>query len=516
MTQGSMNASKVMPADQAVGMVASGQTLAVGGAGGVQEPDLLIRSLVEKYKAEGLPLGITEFHPIRCGELEGRGTSLFGIAGLVKRMIGGSFWPVGVPELIRRIHDNEMEAYNLPIGVMYALLEAAAAGRPGVVTSIGLGTFVDPRQDGGALNQSSRSKLVEVVNIAEAEYLFYRSVPIDVAFIRATTADELGNLTFEEEPALCGTLLLAQAAKATGGKVVAQVKNIATGRRLDPRNVKVPGILVDAVVVHPEQEQTTNVIYDPTLVGAELLPLDRVPRRPFDDNKVAMRRAFLEATPGNVLAIGFGVPGFLPAVAVEEEVLDKLTFTIEHGVVGGINGYACGGRTFPVSHNPESIIDAADQLRLYAGGKGVDCAFLGIGEVDRHGNVNVSRFGDRIPGCGGFIEMTQSIQKIVFCTVLGNKGRRKFVSDVQQVTFNADRARASGQKILYVTEMAVFSMAAQGIELIEIAPGLDPHRDVIDKLGCEVRISSELKPMPDICFSQEKMGLNNLWSNINA
>ena len=494
-------ASKVISAQQAVRLVANGSTLAVGGAGGVQEPDLLIEQLVARFRKEGAPAAITEFHPIRCGEVEGRGTSLFAEKGMVRRMIGGSFWPVGVPPLIQRIHDNEMQAYNLPIGVMYAMLEATAAGRPGVVTRVGLDTCMDPRNGGGALNASSSEALSELLTIGGETFIFYRAVPVDVAFIRATTADTAGNLTLEEEPADCGSLVLAQAARASGGKVIAQVKRVVPAGSLDPRDVRVPGILVDAVVEHPAQRQTTHVTFDPTLVGeARLDPAD-VPRRPDDDAKVVLRRALMEARPGDTLAIGFGVPGYLPAVAIEDGRFDSLTFTIEHGVIGGINGYAAGGRTFPVSHNPEAIVDAAAQLRLYAGG-GVDCAYLGVGEIDSEGNVNVSRFGDRIPGSGGFIEITQGIRRIVFCTNIGDKGHRKFVERVQQVTFSARYARQQGQEILYITERAVFGLTEHGLTLLEIAPGLDIRRDVLERIGARVHVPDHVAPMPSGCFAE--------------
>lgn len=491
---------KLMPVEEAIRFVQSGCTLAVGGAGGVQEPDLLIEHLVARYKREGLPSQIIEFHPIRCGEIEGRGTSLFGVKGLVKRMIGGSFWPVGVPELIQRIHANEMEAYNLPIGVMYAMLEAAAAKRPGVVTRVGMDTCMEPSNGGGALNSISKERLIERIKIGDEDYLYYPAIPVDVAFIRATTADTAGNLTLEEEPADCGTLLLAQAAHSNGGKVIAQVKRIVPEGTLDPRNVRVPGILVDAVVHHPGQRQTTHVDFDPTLVGEARFDHERVSKRPEGDTKIVLRRALMEAKLGDTLAIGFGLPGYLPAIAIEEGSFNDLTFTIEHGVIGGINGYAAGGKTFPVSHNPVAIIDAASQLRSYAGG-GIDLACLGVGEIDSAGNVNVSRFGDRIPGTGGFIEISQGIRRVIFCTTIGDKGHRKFVESVQQVTFSGNYARRHKQEILYITERAVFSLTEFGLTLREIAPGLDIQRDLLDRIGARIHVPDDVILMPARCFA---------------
>lgn len=503
--------SKVMPAADAVGLVRSGSTLAVGGAGGVQEPDLLLSALVARFRETGEPTGITEVHPIRTGEIVGRGTSAFGEPGLVRKMIGGSFWPAGAPPLVQLIQSGEIEAYNLPIGVLYGLLEATAAGRPGIVTPIGLDTCIDPAHGGGSLNDRSREKMAERIEIGGKTCLFYHAFPVDTAFIRATTADEDGNLTMEEEPAVCGAMALAQAARASGGTVIAQVRRIVPRGHIAPHAVKVPGILVDVVVEHPGQWQTTAHRYQPSAVGHERLDLATLPPRPLDADKIALRRALMAARPGEVLVIGFGVPGFLPAIAVEEQVLDLLTFTVEHGVVGGVNGYAAGGRTFPMAHNPEAIIDAADMLRLYSGG-GVDRAFLGVGELDAGGNVNVSRFGPAIPGTGGFIEITQGIRRVVFCTVLGDKGARKLVEKVRQVTFSAEHARRSGQEVLYVTEKAVFGLGPRGLELRELAPGLDLERDLLATIGCRIEVPAGFGRMPECCFRPEPMDLRAAWT----
>ncbi len=487
---GRPRAGKVCSAEQAVAQLRSGQTLAVGGAGGVQEPDALLAALLQRYRSSGEPRGLTEMHPIRTGEIEGRGTSIFGEPGMLSCMIGGSMWPVGVPQIIQRIHDCDIEAYNLPIGILYAMLEATAAGRPGVVSAVGLGTCVDPREGGGALNAVSRRRLVEPIVIDGRDYLFYRAIPVDCAFIRGTVADTAGNLTMDEEPAVCGPLVLAQAARASGGRVIAQVKQVVPFGELDPRRVRVPGIFVDSVVEHPEQWQTTRVRYDPTAVGMARRGLADLPElKPLQEQ--VLRRALALARDGDALAIGFGLPGYLPAVAVRQGRYASLTFTIEHGVTGGLNGYAAGGSTFPMAHDPEAIIDAADQLRGYAGGC-VDCAFLGVGEVDAQGNVNVSKFGDRIPGSGGFIEITQGIRRIVFCTTLGDDGRRKFVPAVQQRTFSAERALAAGQDVRYVTENATFQLTGQGLTLVEVAAGTDVREDILARIGCQVAIAADL------------------------
>ena len=490
--------SKQVTAAEAVSKIRSFSALAVGGAGGVQEPDLLLSALLERFRRDGEPRGLTEFHPIRTGEVEGRGTSIFGEPGLVARIIGGSYWPVGEPPLIREILEDRIAAYNFPIGILYALLEAVGSGRPGVVSTVGLGTFVDPEQDGGALNASAaKHPLVERILIDGQPHLFYKTTSIDTSFIRGTTADELGNITMEQEAALCGPLLLARAAKANGGRVIAQVKHIVPRGELDPRKVVVPAPLVDDVVVHEGQMQTTRSVFDPTLVGeARFLP-ETVP--PVSDPAllVVLRRALLEVTDGDVVGIGFGAPGYLPGEAVRQGRFDRMTFTIEHGLIGGINGFSAGGSTFPVSHNPEAIVDAADQLAWYAGG-GVDQVFLGIGEVDITGNVNVSRFGNRIPGCGGFIEMTDRTQKITFCGVMRGRQTRKIVKRVQHMTFNGKRAFERGTEVRYITEIGVFSLDPSGLILQEFAPGLDPEKDLPFDLGR--RLSRTLTEMPSECF----------------
>lgn len=486
-----------------------GSTLVIGGAGGVGEPDLLIRELLRAFRETGSPHDLVEVHPFRVGEREGFGTSLLDPPGLIACMIGSSFWPVGTPPLIRRILDNELEAYNIPVGPLFGMLEAGAGARPGTLTEIGLGTFVDPRNGGGALNDVSRDALVSLQEIDGREYLYYRAIRPDVAFIRGTVADEDGNLCTDEEPAVIAPLLLAQAAKCGKGQVFAQVREVVPRGSLDPRRVRVPGYLVDHLVVHPEQRQTPAGRYDPTLVGAAPVDLTTVPVVELSPSKVVQRRALLEAAPGDVVAIGFGLPGNLPNIAVEEGIFDRITFTIEHGAIGGVNPYAFGSRTFPASHGPSAIVDSADQVRAYAGGT-VAAAYLGVGEIDSAGNVNVSRFGDRIPGCGGFVDITQGIDRIVFCTLVGERGHRKFVDQVQQVTMSASVAMAKGQQVRYVTELGVFELGEDGLRLIEIAPDITLE-DLRTRLGAKFTVAEPLAPMPQQCWAAGPMGLRTSW-----
>jgi propionate CoA-transferase len=507
-----MNTVDKIAADPAalLATIEPGSTLVIGGAGGVGEPDLLIRELLRAFTATGSPHDLVEVHPFRVGERDGFGTSLLDPPGLIKRMIGSSFWPVGTPPLIRRILDNQMEAYNIPVGPLFGMLDAGASARPGMLTEIGLGTFVDPRNGGGALNDISRDQLVSVREIDGREYLYYRAIRPDVAFIRATIADEDGNLCTDEEATVIAPLLLAQAARSAGGQVFAQVREVVPRGSIDPRRVRVPGYLVDHLVVHPEQRQTPASRYDPTLVGAAPVDLTTVPVVEMSASKVVQRRALLEAAPGDVVAIGFGLPGNLPNVAVEEGVFDRITFTIEHGAIGGVNPYAFGSRTFPASHGPSAIVDSAEQVRAYAGGT-VAMAYLGVGEIDSAGNVNVSRFGDRIPGCGGFVDLTQGIGKVVFCTLVGDRGHRKFVDQVQQVTMSASVALAKGQRIRYVTELGVFELAAEGLRLIEIAPDLTVD-ELRTRLGAKFTVAEPLAQMPARCWADGPMGLGADWA----
>ena len=495
--------------DALIASIPDGSTLVIGGAGGIQEPDLLVRALVRVHGATGSPSALTEIHPFRAGESAGRGLSLLDTPGLIARMIGSSYWPIGVPPLIQRIHDNQMEAYNIPIGPLFGMLQAGASSAPGYITDIGLGTFVDPRQTGGALNDISTEQMVRVLEVDGEEHLFYSAIRPDVAFLSTTTADQRGNLVTTDDPTVIGSLLLAQAVRSNGGTVIAQVREVVANGELDPRHVRVPGYLVDHVVVDPDQQQTPAGRYNPTLVGAATVALTEVPVVALSPSKVVQRRALLEASAGDVVAIGFGMPGNLPNVAVEEGVFDDITFTIEHGAVGGINPYAFGSRTFPAAHNPEAIIDSVDMVRAYAGGT-VNLAYLGVGEIDSAGNVNVSRFGERIPGCGGFVDITQGIDHIVFCAMIGDKGHRKFVQHVQQITMSAQVALARGQQIVYVTEKAVFGLTEQGLHLVEIAPGvtIESLRQLI---GADFVAEGDVPLMPSECWEVGAMGLRELW-----
>jgi propionate CoA-transferase len=508
-TAGAQSSAKVMPAAMAVELVRSGMTLAVGGAGGVQEPDAIIEALANRFESNADPIGLTLLFPMRTGASEGRGTSRLAIEGMVSRLIGGSIWPIGAPDFVRAINQGAFEAYNLSIGLIYAMLEASAAGRPGVLTRAGLDTYLDPVHGGGALNARSTGGLVDSVTVDAERLLYYRAVPVDVSIIRGAVADEDGNIAVMGEPSVCGPLLLAQAARANKGKVIAQVGRIVPRFSLAPHHVRVPGHMVDAIVLHESQEQVAGSAFDPFLIEARSPDALTVPAPPEGARLAILRRCLLDLSSGETAVIGMGLPALLPGLAHAEGLLDRVTFSVEHGVVGGVNGISMGGSVFPVSYAPSAIIDAADQLRGYAGGV-PDVAFLGVGEVDPEGNVNVSRFGDRIPGSGGFVDITSGLRRIVFCVEIGTRASRKFVAELQHRTFSAGEARRRDQQVTYITELGVLRLGPGGLEVCEYAPGTDPQH--LAELA-RARVAETVRPMAAICFEGPRMNIRQIWDN---
>jgi propionate CoA-transferase len=510
--------SKVVSAAEAVQAIPDGAVLSVGGSGGgVLEPRALLMALEERFQATGHPRDLTLVHCTGIGDRTAGGLTHLAHPGLIRRVIAGN-WAMS-QAMGQLALTDQIEAYNFPQGVMSQLHREIAAGRPGLVTHVGLHTFVDPRYEGGKMNRRTTEDLVEVVTLRGREYLFYPAFPIDYAFIRGTTADEEGNLTFEQEGAVLDMLAIAQAAHNSGGRVIAQVKRLARAGTLHPHRVVVPGIIVDQVVVVPGQWQTSEGEYHPAISGELKMPVDVIPRLPLNERKIVARRALAELWPGAVVNLGVGMADGITAVAAEEGVLDRFVLTIEQGVIGG--GPALG-LIFGVAYNPTAIIDQPAQFDFYDGG-GLDIAFLGCAEIDRHGNVNVSKFGNRLVGTGGFIDISQNARKVVFCGTLtaGNllisvrdgrlsierEGRhRKFVERVEQVTFNAAYARARGKPVLYVTERAVFELGDQGLVLTEIAPGVDLERDVLSRMGFRPVISPQLRLMDERYFRPGPVG----------
>ena len=514
-----MKRSKVTTADEAVSWIKSGSTvMADSCGGGINEPGAVLAALERRFVDTGEPRDLTLYLVSGMGDRRGGGADRFAHPGMLRRVYA-SHWGWS-PRLGEMAVAGEFEAYVLPQGVMAHLLRDIASGKPGVVTDVGVGTFVDPRLEGGKVNARTQDDYVQIVELAGQEWLFFPRMPIDVAIIRATTADERGNLTMEHEGLTLEVLSAAQAARNSGGIVIAQVKRLAASGTLDGREVQVPGNLVDAIVVVPEQMQTMHCFYDPALSGELHVPHASLPPVALDARKIVARRAAYELFPDAVVNLGFGIADGVASVAAEEGVLDEVLFSIEQGAVGGIPAM---GDHFGVAVNADAILDQPYQFDFYDGG-GLDLTFLSFAELDPMGNVNVSRFGGRLVGTGGFINMSQNAKKVVFCGTFTSggvevaienghlrivrEGRfRKFVERVEQITFNAAVARERGHCLLYVTERAVFTLDAEGLVLTEIAPGIDLERDVLAQAGGQLKVSPSLRRMRDCIFSPEPMGL---------
>ncbi len=513
--------SKVISARAAVDLVKSGDTLAIHGAGGGNvEPDLLIRTLAEKFEEIGQPRDLTIFHVSGLGDWKSTGLNLLTGEGLVRRNIGGHYGMS--PKYAQLILDNKIEAYCWPQGVMSQWLREVAAGRPGLITHIGLHTFIDPRVEGGRLNPRTTEELIDVIALGGRDWLFYRVFPIHVCFIRGTTADEKGNLTLEQEPAFLEVLPMAMATRNSGGIVVAQVKRLAQAGTLPAKMVKVPHTMVDHIVVHADQWQSVESEYNPALSGEVVVPMSSLPPMQLDERKLIARRAALEivALPRAILNMGVGMPDGIARVAAEEGIQDRMTATIEQGITGGI---PAPGVIFGMSANPEAILDQPYQFDFYDGG-GLDLAFLGLAEADEHGNVNVSKFHGRMPGVGGFVNISQGAKAVAFCGTftaggleveVGNgrlrirkEGRfRKFVPRVEQITFSGRYAAAQGQRVQFITERAVLVITKEGLLVTEVAPGIDLERDVLGQMAFRPRVSPDLKTMDERIFREGLMGL---------
>ncbi len=490
--------ASVVTAAEAVAHIQDGQTIVIGGSGaGHSIAEQLLAALGRRFRSTGSPQDLTLVHPFGVGNQKDRGLEHVADPRLIRRVIGGH-WSMS-PSMARLAAENKIEAYNLPSGIIVQLLGAWTAGSPGWISEIGLDTFIDPRLEGGKLNAAAKEDLVEVFQRDGREYLYYKTFPVHVALIRATAADPLGNLNMDEEVAPWDNCLMAQAARASGGFTIAQVKRAVGLYDLDPRTVRVPGIFVDYVVLDPEQGQTYQVHYDPSLCGAARKPASAFPPFPLTPRKVIARRAALELFPGAVINLGFGMPDGVMKVAREQGIESEVTPTVEHGQIGGI---PAEGLDFGASYNSTAIVETRHQFDFYHG-RGVDLAFLGFAEVDAEGNVNVSRIESAVIGTGGFIDIAQRARRLVFCGTLAARGKPKFVPRVKQVTFSGRRALADGHEVLYVTEAAVFRLRREGVEIIEIAPGLAAGRDIIPKMGFRPSIASALAEMSAELFRPE-------------
>jgi propionate CoA-transferase len=506
-------------ADEAAQLVADGDAILISGSGGGHSvPETLLAAVERRFLTEGKPEGLTSVSVVGVGDRAALGASHLAHERLLKRAITSAL--VDSPGLVRLAAENKIEAYTFPQGVLSQLMRDMAAGRPGLVTKTGLHSFVDPRQQGGRQSPCTPPDFVEVVSLADEEWLLFKPIPISVAFLRGTTADEDGNVTMEQEAVFGEMLAMAQATRRAEGIVIVQVKRMASRGTLAAQQVKIPGILVDFIVVDPGQRQTYATEYDPSYSGELRIPVDHIKPLPFGPRKVIVRRAAMELFPGAICNLGAGVSTGLSTVAAEEGLLDAVHLTNEQGLIGGapITGRDSGG-----AQNFSAMIEQPAQFDFYDGG-GLDLAFLSFAEVDAQGNVNVSRFGDRIIGVGGFINISQNARCVVFGgtltagdldigwedgkTVIRKEGRhRKFVSKLEQICYSADIGRERGQVALFVTERAVFQIGTEGLELIEIAPGIDLERDVISNMGFRPRVAREVRRMDPRIFDPRPMKL---------
>ena len=486
---------KVIPVEDAVALIRDGDVVATSGYGGHGVPEQLLIGLEARFLETGGPRDLTLIHASGQGDAKDKGLGHLGHEGLLKRVVGGYYGLA--PKIARLAVENRIEAYNFPEGVITNLYRDIAAGKPGTVSRVGLGTFVDPRIEGGKLNEAAVEDLIEVIALGGEELLFFKAFPINVGFVRGTTADPDGNVTMEKEALRLEDLQIALAVKNSGGVVLCQVERIAESGSLDARRVRIPGNFVDAIVVaEPENHmQNFGTRYDPALSGELRVPLETLPAPPLDEKKVIARRAAMELVPGGIVNLGVGLPDAIGAIAGEERIQDLITLTADPGVFGGV---PMGGPGFGAAANYQATIDHASQFDFIVGG-GLDGAFLGFAECDAAGNINASRFSGRISGCGGFINISQNSKKVVFVgtftsggleveitddgLAVRNEGKyRKFVDRVGQITFSGARATDDDQDVLYVTERCVFRLTRAGLELVEVAPGIDIDRDILSHM----------------------------------
>jgi propionate CoA-transferase len=510
----------VVSAAEAAGLIKDGDCVYVGGSGGGHAvPEAMIDALRDRHAATGAPRNLMVVGTVAIGDWESTGFNKLDGPGLLRRIVAAGL--NNCPRLAKLALADQIEAYTLPQGALAQLTREMAAGRPGVVTKVGLHTFIDPRHGGGRQSPRSKEDMVKLITIEGEEYLLYRSFSIDVAILRGTVADERGNISMEDEAFIGEAFSLAAAAHRQGGIVIAQVQRIAAASSLSPRDVKVPGILVDYVVVDPDQKQTYQTPYNPAYAGKMRVPDSGIAPIPFDIRKVIARRAAMELFPGAVVNIGFGVSNGIATIAAEEGFYREVSLTAEQGIIGGLPAV---GKDAGAGVNYDMLASQHEQFDFYDGG-GLDLAFLSFAEVDGQGNVNVSRFGNTIIGPGGFVNISQGARKVVFSGTLTTGGLDvrpdgigglvierdgavgKWVPHVQQITFNGKYSLERRQKVVFVTERAVFELSGEGVMVTEVASGISLEKDVLGRIGFPVIVSPKLATMDRRIFRDEPMNL---------
>ncbi len=516
--------ANVVSASEAAALINNGATVATVGMTLVGAAESILKAVEQRFLTDGSPCGLTLVHASGQSDRV-RGNQHFAHEGMTKRIIGGH-WGLA-PKWMELITSDKVEAYNLPQGQLAQLYRSMACGLPGKMSKVGLGTYIDPRMEGGKMNARTREcrDLVEVMTYAGEEFLFYKAIPLDVVIVRGTTADEMGNITCEEEAMKLEVIGAVLAAKRFGGKVLVQVKRLARAGTLHPKDVVVPGYFVDAIVVcdDPENDhrQSSSFFFDPSLCGDLVIPETTVKALPLTVRKVIGRRAIMELLPGAAINLGTGIPNdVIGAIAAEEGLSNDILLTVESGLYGGIPE---GGVDFGIAHNTLALLEHPVQMDFY-NGMGVPFTFMGAGEMDASGNVNATKFGDRCTGCGGFIDITQNAGHVIFCstftarglevdfsdgrlTIIKEGSERKLVEKVAQVSFNGEIARSKGQKVHFVTERAVFELRSEGPVLTEVANGVDLERDVLSQMDFRPIIAADLKTIDPSIYLEGAFGL---------
>lgn len=513
---------KLVSVEDAIALIQDGDTICLSGFVGTGTPEDLIAALEKRFLETGSPKNLTLVFAAAPGDGLTRGANRLAHEGLLQRVIGGH-WSL-VPQIAKLATENKIEAYNFPMGTITQLFRDIAAHRGGILTKVGLGTFVDPRKQGGKLNDVTTEDLVQLMTIDGEEWLYYKTFPINVAFLRGTTSDPSGNTTLEKEALTLDNLAIAMATKNSNGLVIVQTERIAQAKTLNPRLVKIPRIMVDCVVVaKPENHhQTYGTVYNPAFTSEIKAELDDMETLEMNERKIIARRCAYELPMGGVVNLGIGMPEGISAVANEEKVLNFITLTAEPGVIGG---FPQSGLDFGCSVNMDALLDQNQQFDFYDGG-GLDLAALGLAQVDQYGHVNVSKFGPKIAGAGGFINISQNARKLVFAgtftvgglkieiadgilTILQEGKTRKFIKNVEQITFNGKLASIQDKPVYYVTERCVFKLRFNGLELTEVAPGIDIEKDILAHMDFKPIINRP-RTMDRAIFFEEPMQLSEL------